>query len=401
MLRVVTLAAAVVVATAAAARENTLVYVGGYTGGEAGGKGIYLFELRDGADGPKLKSRGLVAETENPAFLAIDVERLSLFAVGETSRFEGRPTGSVSAFQIDATTGDLTLINRQSSRGAGPCHVILDQAGQHVLVANYGDGSVAVLPVAEDGRLGEATAIVQHSGSSVNRDRQAGPHAHCLTLDPSGKLAFVCDLGLDQVLAYKFDAEHGTLAAHDPPLERLKPGAGPRHMAFHPSGKFAYVVNELNSTVTAFAFDAATGALDEIQSITTLPEGYAEPNTTAEIAVHLSGQFLYASNRGADSIACFTVDPASGKLTHLANQPTGGRTPRYFGISPAGYVMIIANQNSHTLVTCRIGANGRLAPVGEPAASPTPSCVVFLPPDDGAAKNNGGVSSSSNAATPQ
>jgi 6-phosphogluconolactonase len=381
-LRVLAFAFAAALSTAALARDSTLVYVGGYTGGEGGGKGIYLFELRNEDGEPVLVPRGLAAAIENPAFLALDAERLRLFAVGETGRFEGQPTGSVSAFQIDADTGALALINRRSSRGAGPCHIIVDRDGRHVLVANYGDGSVAVLPVGEDGALGEATAFVQHSGSSVNPDRQTGPHAHCVTLDPSGELAFVCDLGLDQVLAYKFDRERGTLAPHDPPFTRLKPGAGPRHMAFHPSGRFAYVNNELDSTVAAFTFDAAAGTLTPIQTITTLPEGFAGSNSTAEIAVHPSGTSLHVSNRGADSIASFRIDPTTGELTERSEILTGGRTPRHFGISPAGDVMVIANQDSHSLVTFRFGAYS----VGRGAESPTPSCVVFLPSLDDAGR---------------
>jgi 6-phosphogluconolactonase len=377
--RFLAFAFAAALSTAALARDSTLVYVGGYTGGEGGGKGIYLFDLRSDEGDPTLVPRGLAAEIENPAFLALDAERLRLFAVGETGRFEGQPTGSVSAFQIDADTGELTLINRRSSRGAGPCHIILDRDGRHVLVANYGDGSVAVLPVGEDGALGEATAFVQHSGSSVNPDRQTGPHAHCVTLDPSSELAFVCDLGLDQVLAYKIDRERGTLGPHDPPFTRLQPGAGPRHMAFHPSGKFAYVNNELDSTVAAFTYDAAAGKLEPLQTLTTLPADFAGSNSTAEIAVHPSGQFLYVSNRGADSIACFAIDASTGQLTHLAHQSTDGRTPRHFGIDPAGDVMVVANQSSHSLVAFRMGGDGGLTAVGEPVNSPTPSCVVFLP----------------------
>ncbi len=363
--------------------DGTLAYVGTYTGGES--KGIYLFRLRtenlEVSQNHFLEPLGLAAETPSPSFLAIDPARDLLFAVNEIDELDGQPGGGVSAFSIDRATGKLALINQQSSRGAGPCHIVLDGSGRHVVVANYGGGSVAVLPVDADGKLGPATDFVQHQGNSVNPDRQSGPHAHCVTFDPTGKYVFVCDLGLDQVVAYKYDAEAGKLLPNDPPFAALAPGAGPRHMAFRPDGKFAYVLNELDSTVTAFAYDFARGALREIQTLSTLPGYFDGPNSTAEIAVHPSGRYLYASNRGHESVVMFRIDSGDGTLTFVEDQGTGGRTPRHFALNANGSHMVIANQNTDTLLVCRIDAgNGRLQPSGVFTKTPTPVCTVFLPP---------------------
>jgi 6-phosphogluconolactonase len=363
--------------------KETLVYVGTYTGRES--KGIYLFRLQsknsDVSQNVLLAPLGLSAEIRSPAFLAVDAKRRLLFAVNETNEFNGQPGGAVSAFSIDPATGRLSLINQQSTKGSGPCHLVLDKDGRNLIVANYVSGSVAVLPVAADGRIGEASDFVQHEGSSVNAKRQEGPHAHCVTLDPDNKFAFVCDLGLDKILSYRFEAEKGKLAANEPAFVSVKPGAGPRHMAFRPDGRFAYVINELNSTVTAFEYDPEKGVLTEVQTVSSLPEYYDGPNTGAEIGVHPSGKYLYVSNRGHESVVLFEINRENGTLTYVEEQNTGGKTPRHFGIQPSGDHLAIANQNSGTLLLCRIdGGNGRLKPSGVFAQAPSPVCVVFLPP---------------------
>jgi 6-phosphogluconolactonase len=365
------------------AADDTLVYVGTYTGGES--KGIYLFKLPTNnvvaSQSITLTPLGLAADTPNPSFLEIDARRRLLFAVNEIDEYDGQREGAVSAFSIDGTSGKLTLLNQRSSRGGGPCHLILDRSGRHLLVANYGGGSVAVLPVAPDGRLGEATDFIQHSGSSVDPRRQRGPHAHCVTLDPANRFAFVCDLGLDKVLAYRFDAEAGNLSPSNPAFTALTPGAGPRHMTFHPDSRFAYVINELNSTITAYAYDAQSGALSERQTISTLPEHFDGLNTTAEIAVHPNGKYVYASNRGHESVVLFAIDGDQGTLTYVEDQGTGGKTPRHFGIQQSGEHLAITNQTTNTLRLCRIdGRNGRLKPSSVFTSVPSPTCVVFLPP---------------------
>jgi len=360
----------------------TLVYVGTYTGPKS--KGIYLFRLQtENLEVPQnvtLVPMGLAADTPSPSFLELDFKRRLLFAVNEVNTFEGTPTGAVSAFKIDPATGTLTLINQRPSMGTGPCHLVLDKARRNLLVANYSSGSVSVLPVAADGRLGAASDVVQHTGSSVNPDRQKGPHAHCVTLDAANRFVFVCDLGLDKVLAYRFDPQRGKLTPHDPPFASLKPGAGPRHMVFRPDNRFAYVTNEMNSTITAFRYDAKAGVLSEIQTVSTLPAHFDGANTTAEIDVHPSGRWLYVSNRGHNSVALFNVDRDKGTLTWVEEQMTGGSNPRHFGIEPSGRHVAIGNQNSDTILVARIDAgNGRLKPSGVFASAPTPVCMKFLP----------------------
>lgn len=367
--------------TPTVARDATLVYVGTYTTGKSTGKGIHLFALESKGDADTLVPLGVAAETVNPSFLDIDRKRRLLFAVSEVSNFEGKQVGAVSAFSIDPATGKLTLINQQPSMGTGPCHLVLDNAGRHVLVANYGSGSVAVVPVGPDGRLGAATATVQHTGSSVNPDRQKGPHAHCLILDPANRFAFACDLGLDKILVYRYDADKGTLTPNDPPFATVKPGAGPRDMVFRPDSRFAYVGNEMQSTITAFAYDAKAGRLTEIQTVSTLPSDFQGQNSIAEIAMHPSGRYVYISNRGHNSVAVFSVDSSKGTLTLLQHQSTGGRTPRHFGVEPDARRLIMANQQSDNLLVSRIGKDGRLTSSGELVSTPTPVYVGFLPGD--------------------
>jgi 6-phosphogluconolactonase len=364
--------------------KETLVYVGTYTRGQS--KGIYVFRLQ-ADNGGTLVPLGLAAETQNPSYLEIDYTRRLLFAANEMDEFEGKPTGAISAFKIDSATGKLTLLNQHSSMGKGPCHVLLDKENRHLLVANYSSGTVAILPIGVDGHLGEATSVIQHTGSSVNPKRQAGPHAHCTALDPANRFAFACDLGLDTVLTYRFDAQGGKLTPGDPAFTTVKPGAGPRDMAFRPDGRFAYVANELDSTITAFAYDANTGALKELQTVSTLPEYFEGSNSVAEVGIHPSGKWLYVSNRGHNSVVLFNVDPQRGTLTFVEAQGTGGKTPRHFGIEPSAKHLAIANQNSDTVLVARIDSgNGRLKPSGVFASVPSPVFVKFLPPVEASGK---------------
>jgi 6-phosphogluconolactonase len=363
----------------------TLVYVGTYTGAKS--KGIYLFRLQtdhlEVSQNITLVPLGLAAETLNPSFLELDQKRRLLFAVNELETLEGKRTGAVSAFSI-GPAGQLTLINQQPSGGTAPCHLTLDRAGRHLLVANYGSGSVSVLPVAADGRLGAASDFVQHQGKSIDPERQAGPHAHCVTLDAANRFAFVCDLGLDRVLIYRFDAQKGKLSPAQPAFASLRAGAGPRHLVFRPDGRFAYVINELASTITAFAYDARSGALTEVQTVSTVPPYFDGANSGAEIAFHPGGKFLYASNRGHNSVVLFAVDADEGTLAFVEEQGTGGNKPRHFGIEPAARHLAVANQDSDTVLACRIDAgNGRLKPSGVFASAPSPVCVRFLPPGEG------------------
>jgi len=353
--------------------EKMWVYIGGGTDGKGGG--IHRFEL-EMATG-KLTPLGVTSGLANPSFLGLHPTGRFLYAVNEVWGKEG---GTLSAFAIDPASGDLTFLNKESSGAAGPCHLVVDAAGKNVLAANYGGGSVCVLPIGADGTLGKATASIQHTGHSVDPKRQKGPHAHSINLDAANRFAFAADLGLDKILIYRFDPAKGTLAPNDPPHAKMAPGAGPRHFAFHPGGRFAYVINEMGSTVTAFAYDAAKGALTEIQTVTTLPEGFKGESWTAEVQVHPSGKFLYGSNRGHNSIAIFAVDPATGKLTPRGHESVRGDWPRNFGIDPTGTWLIAANKKSSNLAVFRIDpSTGALALTGAPIALPAPVCVKMLP----------------------
>jgi 6-phosphogluconolactonase len=287
----------------------------------------------------------------------------------------------VNAFALDAQTGKLTALNQQTSGGTGPCYVAVDATGKCVLVANYGSGSIAALPIGTDGSLGEAASTIQHTGSSVNHDRQAGPHAHCLISTPDNRFALVCDLGLDKVLAYHLDTADAKLTPNDPPFAVVAAGSGPRHLAFSPDGKFAYVINELKLTVTVFAYDTNTAVLTEVQTISTVPAGYqsTDQDSCAEIAVHPNGKFVYGSNRGHDSIAVFAADQKTGRLASVQNEPTQGKTPRHFAIDPSGHWLFAENQNSDSVVVFAIDqGTGKLKPTGQRVPVGSPVCAVFV-----------------------
>jgi 6-phosphogluconolactonase len=351
------------------------VFVGTYTQGKS--KGIYRCEL-DPATG-KLSAAELAAETVSPSFLAVHPSHRFLYAVGETDDSEGKKTGTVSAFTLDTKTGALKRLNRQPSGGIHPCHLVVDRRGKYVLVANYSSGNAAVLPVAEDGRLGERTALVQHTGKGADPSRQEGPHAHSINLDAANHFAVVADLGLDQVFVYRFDPDKGFLAKNDPPSLKIDPKSGPRHFAFHPNGHYAYVINEMASTVTAMKYDAERGTLEKVQTVSTLPEG-RKGNSTAEVQVHPSGKFLYGSNRGHNSIAVFAVDAETGKLTPAGHQGSGIKVPRNFGIDPTGKFLLVANQDGDSILVFRIDPKtGALEATGEKVDVPKPVCVKFVP----------------------
>ncbi len=359
----------------AAEPKELLVYVGTYTNGNKS-KGIYCYRLNLGTG--ELAEVGVTEGIKNPSFLAIHPSGKYLYAVSEVSDADGKPAGAVTAFTLDRKSGKLTALNHQSSEGAGPCHVSVDKTGKCALVANYGSGSVASLPIGADGSLAKAASAIQHEGSSVNPSRQAGPHAHSINVSPDNRFAFAADLGLDKVLIYKLDSAKGTITPNDPAFGATPAGGGPRHFAFHPSGRFAYVCNEMTSAVTAFAYDAEKGALKEIQTITTLPKE-TPGNSTAEIQVHPNGKFLYCSNRGHDSLAEFTIDEKTGKLTAIGHQSTLGKTPRNFGIDPTGTYVIACNQGTDSIVVFKVNQEtGALMGAGKPIAVPSPVCVKFI-----------------------
>jgi 6-phosphogluconolactonase len=366
-----------IVCAGAAAKRTYLVYVGTYTEEGSKSKGIYAY--RFDADTSEITPLGLVAETVNPSFLAVHPNHRFLYAVNEVGNYKGQKSGAVSAFAFDRATGKLTFLNQVTSKGADPCYITVDKTGKYVLVANYTGGSVAVFPVLEDGRLGEASAFVQHTGHGANPERQEGPHAHSIDLSPDNGFAIVDDLGLDQTIVYKFDSAKGTLIPNGPQYGKADPGAGPRHFALNPNGHFGYVVNEMQSSVSVFGFDAAGGVLHPLQTISTIPKGFLEHNDDAEIAVHPSGKFLYASNRGHDSIAVFAIDANKGTLTLIEYAPTKGKTPRSFEIDPTGSLLFAENEKSNNIVVFRIDPQtGRLTSTDKVLEVVEPVCVKFV-----------------------
>jgi 6-phosphogluconolactonase len=355
--------------------DSYLVYIGTYTGPTS--KGIYAVRF-DAATG-KATPLGLMAEAVNPSFLAIDRSQRFLYAVNEISEYKGQKSGSISAFSIDRKSGKLTLLNQVSSGGAGPCYLSLDQTGKYLMVANYDSGSVATLPVLEDGRLGEVSAKIQYSGHGFDPQRQEGPHPHDLDVSPDNRFALVADLGLDRVLTYRFDPAKGTLVANDPPFTKVTPGTGPRHLIFDRTGKFVYVINELTSALSAFSYSADTGVLRELASPSTLQPGFKGTSFAAEIGVHPSGKFIYASNRGDDSIATFAIDAASGVPRFVETVSSGGKTPRHFQIAPDGAYLFAGNQESNNIVIFKIDqSTGHLTPTGQALELSSPACVKFV-----------------------
>jgi 6-phosphogluconolactonase len=360
---------------AQAAPNDMLVYIGTYTGGKSKSEGIYVYRLNPATGA--LTQASVATLKSSPSFLAIDPKRKFLYAVNEVNEFNGKKNGGVTAFAIDQKTGALKQLNQQSAPGV-PCHVSVHQSGKFVLIANYGGGNVALYPVNADGSLGAASDVAQHTGTGGDPKRQDRPHAHCIMLDAAGRYAFVPDLGLDKVMIYKLDTAKGKFIANG--FAPTKPASGPRHFDFHPNGKFAYVISELDSTVMAFAYDKAKGALSEVQTLSTLPEGFSGTSYCADIHVHPSGKFLYGSNRGHDSIVIYAVDGATGKLTLIGHESTQGKWPRNFGIDPTGQLLLVANQNTDNVVVFRIDQqSGKLKPAGQQIEVGAPVCVKFIP----------------------
>jgi 6-phosphogluconolactonase len=359
-----------------AAKGQYIAYVGTYTS-KTNSKGIYAY--RFDAEKGQLTPIGIAAESVDPSFLAIHPNGKYLYAVNEIGNFNGGTSGALSAFAIDPKTSALKFLNQVPTRGAGPCYVSLDKNGSFVLVANYDSGSIASFPVHDDGSLGTASGFVQHSGTGPNKERQEGPHAHWIATSPDNHFALVADLGLDDVLVYKFDDVQGKLTPNSPPYAQVKPGSGPRHLAFAPNGKFAYLITEMASTVVAFSYNAEKGTLTTLQTLPNLPKDYNGVKEAAEITVHPNGKFVYASNRGsANSIAAYKVDGAKGTLTPIGIFPTGGKIPRHFTIDPTGKFLIAANADSNNLVIFKIDeATGALTPTGKEVAALSPQCIAF------------------------
>jgi 6-phosphogluconolactonase len=359
--------------------DKITVYIGTYTRRESfvDGKaeGFYVYHL-DPLSGELAYAAAVTgAGTVNPSYLALAPDRRCLYAVNEITGGKG-PYGTVSAFAVDPLTGHLRFLNQQSTRGLAPCYASIEPEGRYCLVANYETGSVCVLPVQEDGRLGAATDLVQFSGSGPHPERQESPHAHMIVPSPGGHLIVAVDLGTDRLLAFRLGMERGTLIPADSPWIPMLPGTGPRHLAFHPFKPFAYVIGELCSTVSVFRYGERRGAFKAVQTLSSLPDDFRGQNLGAEIKVAPSGRVVYASNRGHDSLAIYAADQRTGKLSLVGHESTQGIGPRDFAIAPSGALLLVANQDTDTVVTFWIDQeSGRLAATGHVAHVPTPVCL--------------------------
>ena len=349
-------------------------YVGCYTTPDRQGRGEGIGVYRVDPTTGDWTFVQLVLNVLNPAFLALHPGRPILYCV-----HGGNDFSAVSAFTIEPSAGMLTFLNSQPSGGANPAHLAIDPTGRILAVANYTGGTVAALPLAEDGTLQPPGNVFAQTGEpGPHPTEQASAHPHHIPFDPAGRFVVAPDKGLDRLFSYRADSASGQLVPNEPPSVATHPGAGPRHIAFHPALPYAYVVNELDSTLTTYAYDPLLGTLVPEQTISSLPPDYTATNSGAEIAVDAAGRFLYASNRGHDSIAIFAIDPAAGWLAPLGWEPTGGAMPRFFALDPAGALLYAANQDGDTIVAFRVDpGTGLLAPTGQVIQTGSPSCIVF------------------------
>ena len=366
--------------------KKQLVFVGTYTEPirfgtgkvlQGNGKGIYIY--RFDSDSGKMDLLRVEEGIQNPSYLAFSQGNRRLFVVNELKKCEGSESGALSSFSFDGEKVSLNFLNKRLTRGTDPCHVSLDRSGRFAAVANFMSGSVSVFPIMDDGSLGEATAFIQHKGSSADPARQAGPHAHAVIFDPLNRFMIVPDLGLDRLMVYRFDSSRGTLELSAERCVSSLPGAGPRHLEFHSSGRFAYAVNELSSSIAAYSFDSEKAAFTELQNVPTLPADFCGASTCADIHISSSGEFLYASNRGHDSIACFRIDQVSGCLSPAGWEATRGKTPRNFAIDGSGRFLLAANQDTDSIVVFKIdGLTGKLDYTGTTIEVPTPVCIKLV-----------------------
>ena len=357
--------------------EEMWVYFGTYTRDKES-QGVYFSKLN--LKNGKLSKPLLAATGDNPSFVTILPNEEFLVAVEETNDYQGESSGSLASYKINRNDGSLKIIDRLSTKGGAPCHISADQSGKHVFFANYVGGSIGAASVTSEGKL-ELTSFIQHKGGSV-LPRQKSPHAHSIDIDPSGKFVVCADLGLDKVMIYNFDAVKGGLKASAPGFAKVAPGNGPRHFSFSPNGRYGYTNNEITSSVTVFEFNSSSGAMKDIQTLSTLPKSHENKrNSTAELLMHPSGKFLYCSNRGHDSVAVFKTDQNSGKLSLVEVEVLGVKTPRGFGIDPTGKYLIAGGQNSNDVRVFKIDAStGEISPVGGPVSVPCPVCVQFVNP---------------------
>ncbi len=363
--------------------DKSLIYVGTFTQSirfgtgeilEGKGEGIHCFELNHSKG--ELQPYSVTSKVKNPSYLIAGPCGTYVYAVNELKTYQGQPTGTVSSFAADESTGELKLLNRKQTHGTDPCHLTINSNGNYVVVTNFMSGSVALFPVLADGSFGEIADFHQHHGMSVDPRRQAGPHAHSAVFSPDEEYVFVPDLGVDRVKAYRFDEAEGRLVPNEEADVSIRPGAGPRQLVFHPSGHYAYAVNELDSTLVAFTYEPHCAAFEEIGTVSTLPGGFLGENTCAEVRLHPEGRFLYASNRGHNSLAIYEIAPENGTLHLVGHQQSGGKTPRGFAVHPYGDVLIVGNQDSDLVAVFSIDVDTGMLTQKSSVYAPTPVCIL-------------------------
>ena len=356
--------------------KSIRMYAGTFTR-EGNTEGIYWYRF-DPENG-KLAFEGKVNAGPDPAYLALTSDHKYLFTVNEVHEYHGTKGGGVSAFAVDSNSGQLSFLNSQPSYGESPCYISLDETEKWALVSNYAGGSISIYPVQSDGKLGPASEFVQHHGHGTDPERQEKAHAHSIRVYPSNHVALAADLGLDQVKVYWLDLRTGKIHEDAEATIHMHPGAGPRHFDFHPNGKWMYVVDELDSTLAVFEVDPNTFHFTHLQTVSTLPAGYDGPTWAADIHVHPNGKLVFASNRAHESLAAFSIDAASGKVTFLDVTPSGGKTPRNFAIDPSGKWLLAAHQDSDNVVVFALDPEtGKLTPNGEEVSLPMPVCLKFV-----------------------
>lgn len=356
--------------------HDYLVYVGTYTGEGSEGIYVYRFHSKDG----HLTPIGLAARTTNPSYFVIDSTQTFLYSVQETGNFQGTPSGAVSVYRINRETGILTLMQETSTEGGAPCHLSFDERGRFLMVANYVGGNAMIFPVEKNGMLGSPTARIQHNGSSINTERQDAAHAHAIQATPGNRSVAIADLGIDQVIVYPFDAGNGTLDSMGAQVLAMPPGSGPRHFTYAPDGTALYVLNELTSTVGVFARESSPEQYTSIQTVPLLGPDFKGTNTSAELVLDPAGRYLYASNRGDESLVAFRLE-SDGRLTFVGRFETHGRGPRHFEIDPTGRWLMVANQHSHQLTLFSIDREGQLDLLWSDKQIQSPVCIRFVPVD--------------------
>ena len=355
-------------------KQDSMQYllIGTYTKKQSEGIYVYMFNTQSG----ELKQVSIAKSVDNPSYLVIAPDEKHVYSVNETGT---ERTGGVSAFELDHHTGQLQFVNKQAAGGEGPCYINMDGDGTHVLVGNYASGSLSVLPVQPDGKVGAPLQTIQHTGSSVNKDRQEKPHVHCVEFSPDHQFLYVPDLGIDKVGIYKYDPSSPLLLQEaSPSYVTLPPGSGPRHITFHPNGKWAYLIHELDGKVSAFRYD--TGKLTPVQTVSTLPEAFKGTISGADIHISPDGKFLYASNRGTlNNIVYYAIDTKTGKLQKRGQQSTKGKTPRNFMIDPSGNFLLAANQDTDNVVVFkRNKLTGSFKPTGQEINISMPVCLKMV-----------------------